>query len=311
MFSIRDDRFEPEQPRKPSFLGQFITAVVAILLVLLIGCGNVYAKSLSEDVGERMREALLWLEENTDYNIPAYLPKVELTTIKNINKLYYRSGYTNQMNVAAAFIFRNQTIHIPSDPNVSPMIKQGYYIHEGAHWLQFTNGTYESYKSWCSDWDEIEAYTLHLKWIEERSLPKEHVENIRAWKDEYINRCQSWNEIASGWRLWKLTGVYYCNTEGDAQILFKRAESDLDLLLYILTQNLFKKVKLCWKFQEGDVGIVTRIIESRFIYPEGYTHRLVEVRVRNPEDAGNFTKTLFAISPIDFHQLKSSTNLQD
>jgi hypothetical protein len=282
---------------------------LAIALFILLSPTTLNSEELTRE--ETHELALEWLARNTSYNVPTDVrPPVLYTTVEVINKLYYKTEYVDQSDTRALFSLASKIIILPRDPSISFMENWGYSVHEHTHWLQYINGAYESFKNKCSDWDEIEAYSVHLKWVTENSLPKEHIKSIEASMNKYKSKCARWNDIVSGRRLWELSGVYYCTTEEYARKIFSSAKTSLGSLVSVAVQDvqhlftLEMPLKLpCGIFLGGDVGLVTRLIESRIVHRTG-TWRLAEIVVRNADDSGRFTRTLFAVSPLEFKPLE-------
>ncbi len=107
---------------------------------------------------------LLWLETNTNYDIPD-IPPVEFVSRKDLQKL--TGGEIGSFSEAvAAFDLERKVIYLPKNFNYSNTLDQSRLLHELVHWLQVVNNV--AYR--CKELREPEAYSLQAKYLTERGI---------------------------------------------------------------------------------------------------------------------------------------------
>jgi len=111
-----------------------------------------------------MLALMLWLETNTNYNIPD-TPPVEFVSREDLQKLTGGEIETF-LEAVAAFDLERKVIYLPEDFNYQNVLDQSRLLHEMVHWLQVVNNIPYRCKELC----EPEAYTLQAKYLNERGV---------------------------------------------------------------------------------------------------------------------------------------------
>lgn len=181
---------QPETSRKEySVLKKYLPACVAALLLSgcagnlpeagfdgCVGCGEsvAFATEIHPQLGHQqmLAEMAHWLEDATHGSSTPLLFAGDTPSVEYREHLSPEGieGAMGAATVDALYLYGQDQMLLPSHANMQSPYWASVVLHEMVHHLQ--NGTYRCAEAGCAVANELLAYELQVRWLEEQGHPK-------------------------------------------------------------------------------------------------------------------------------------------
>ena len=145
--------------------------LLSVAFIIVLGIVGVFAYSNQFDSNHNMMKMIKFIEQNTELKYKGDpLPKVEIATQKEMCEVLFDVVPT-ECNIAGYYNDETNVIVIGKNPTkhmVKDKFKEVILVHELVHFLQKTNGVYETIE--CRRALEQDAFKVQELYVEEHNI---------------------------------------------------------------------------------------------------------------------------------------------